>query len=147
IDMPGSGGSAGSGGTAGEDPSSGGPSARIDAGGMTSQPTSPYCKVRQMIGTRCLTCHSNPPLSGVPMSLASYSDLLAPAKTTPSISVAELAFERIQSATSPMPPAGARATSDEIQALADWLGEGTPQRSCDGTTMPPPKIDTNTDTE
>lgn len=133
----------GMGGSAGVDDPTGGP--RVDAGGMTSQPNSPYCKVRQMIGTRCLGCHSNPPITGVPMSLATYSDLLVPAKSTPSISVAELAFERIQSATAPMPPSGARAATDEIQALADWLGEGTPQRSCDGTTMPPPKVDAGVD--
>lgn len=119
-----------------EDPGGGGPG--IDAGmGTPSDPTSPYCKVRQMVSVRCIGCHSNPPITGVPMSLASYSDLLVPAKSTPSISVAELAFQRIQSASAPMPPAGAKASTDEIQALADWLGEGTPQRSCDGTTPPP----------
>jgi hypothetical protein len=71
--------------------------------------------------------------------------LLVPAKSTPSMSVAELAFERIQSSSAPMPPSGQRATTDEIQALADWIGEGTPQRSCDGPTMTPPKVDAGAD--
>jgi len=145
IDTTGTGGSGtpDPGGSLGGGPAGGGP--RIDAGSsMPSQPTSPYCKVRQMISTRCVACHSNPPLAGVPMSLVTYADLLVPAKSTPSLSVAEVMFERIQSASAPMPPSGVRPTTDEIQALADWLGEGTPQRSCDGT-VPPPRADAGVD--
>jgi len=110
-----------------------------DAGrGSTSDaaagpPLAPYCIVRQMITARCVRCHANPPMSGAPMPLVTYPDLLVPAGSNPTRIVAEVALERIRSATFQMPPSPApRATPVEIQALRDWLNGGTPQSSCSG---------------
>jgi len=76
------------------------------------------------------------------MPLVTYVDLLEPSPTAPSLMVAEVALDRIQNAARPMPPAPlARASAAEIQALRDWLAEGTPQRSCGPVTSPPPMMD------
>jgi hypothetical protein len=135
---PGSGGSSGN-PTAGTGGSGSSANPAVDAGATPlGDQSTPYCKVRQMLTDRCVTCHTDPPIAGAPMPLVAYSDLLVPAISTPSMSVAELAFQRIQSTSSPMPPpAFPRATTDQIQALRDWIAEGTPQRSCTPPTGTP----------
>lgn len=89
------------------------------------------CDVRALLATRCVSCHGVVPASGAPMSLVTYGDLMAPAASNPSLTVAEVAVMRMQSATAPMPPAPAtRATAAEIAALQSWNAAGNPQVGC-----------------
>jgi hypothetical protein len=109
-------GGGGAGGTAG---SSGGVAAGIP------------CDVAALLANRCVSCHGVVPTSGAPMSLVSFADLVAPARSNPAVTVATLALTRMQSATAPMPPApAARATAAEIAALQSWNAAGDPASGC-----------------
>jgi hypothetical protein len=89
------------------------------------------CDVQALLSARCVSCHGAIPVLGAPMSLVTYSDLLAPARSNPALTVAELAVARMQSATAPMPPApAARATSAEIAVVQSWNAAGNPQTAC-----------------
>ena len=111
---PGSGSTAGSGGMGAVRGGSGG--ARGDAG-PTAASGLP-CEIRALLADHCLSCHGAVPLMGVPASLVTYDDLMAPSKSNPSMTVAELALVRIQATTLPMPPApAARTSAAEIAAM------------------------------
>ncbi len=116
-------GSGGSGSTTG-----GSGSSSTGSAGMEGLP----CDVAALLASKCVSCHSNPPLANVPEALVSYADLTAPSKGDPSISAAKMALSRMKSATSPMPPAPATpATAAEIAAFAAWVDAGTPMGTCD----------------
>jgi hypothetical protein len=67
------------------------------------------------------------------MSLETYADLTAPAKTKPSVTIAALSVTRMQSTTAPMPPAGSPApTAQEIATFQAWVSAGAPQGTCGG---------------
>ncbi len=117
---PGAGGSSGTGG-----PIVGGGS---DAGSFVG-----FCDVQSILRARCVSCHSNPPIAGAPMPLVAYADLMAPARSDPTSSVARVALARMQDATRPMPPAPAmRATAAEIGIVSDWITAGSPA-ACSST--------------
>ncbi len=95
------------------------------------------CDVATLLGNRCASCHSSPPIGGAPRSLASYADLMAPSATNPTRTEAEVALERMQSTAAPMPPApAASATATEIAALQAWVDAGMPAGSCGAPTNP-----------
>ncbi len=101
-----------------------GPAGQAGAAGLP-------CEVAALLAARCQSCHGATPVPGVPMSLVTYADLMAPARSNATITVAALAVTRMQSATAPMPPApAARATSTEIAALQSWNAAGNPQTGC-----------------
>jgi len=94
----------------------------VDGGASTA-----LCDLQQTLRARCLGCHSNPPVGGAPMPLVTYADLVAPARSNPSTTVAALALVRMQDPVSPMPPAPApRATPAEVSTLSKWLAAGSP---------------------
>src|SRR5689334_5793407 len=62
------------------------------------------CDVAGLLTSKCIACHSNPPVAGAPMPLLDYADLAAHSKVTPAKTYAELAVERMQDAQKPMPP-------------------------------------------
>jgi hypothetical protein len=67
------------------------------------------------------------------MSLVTYANLTAPARSDPSKTVAQMAVTRMQSTTSPMPPVpGTPATAAEIAAVSSWIAAGYPTGSCGG---------------
>jgi hypothetical protein len=91
------------------------------------------CDVEQLMASRCVFCHSDPPVAGAPMPLTSYADLIAAARSVPSKRVAEVALARMQSMTNPMPPApAAPATPTEIATLKTWIAAGLPMGICGG---------------
>ncbi len=99
------------------------------SGGTTG--TGAFCLVQQLMQDRCMSCHSDPPLRGVPMALASYDDLMAPTPSNPSMNAAQMSMERMQDMRAPMPPApAAPPTSAEIAMLQDWMNQGMPS-TCD----------------
>ncbi|HET9157604.1 MAG TPA: hypothetical protein VFN91_13115, partial [Myxococcaceae bacterium] len=89
------------------------------------------CDVAAILGADCLLCHGPIPANGAPSRLDSLSALRAPSASEPSKSNAELALERMQSPTSPMPPAPyARATGGQIAAWSSWVSGGMQAGSC-----------------
>ena len=71
---------------------------------------------------------------GLP-TLITRANLMAPSGSDPTKTNAELALIRMQSTTTPMPPAPAsRATATEIAALSSWIAAGYPSGSCGGGT-------------
>ena len=103
------------------------------------------CEVAAILGSECLLCHGPVPANGAPSSLASLSALRAPSHSEPSKSNAELALERMQSATSPMPPAPyARATDAQIAEWSAWVSGGMQAGSCVADAGVPPVSDAGT---
>lgn len=92
------------------------------------------CDVQALLADRCQSCHSNPPLDGVPFPLVTYEDLIAQSGGK---SIAQRALTRMTSTTNPMPPApAAPATSTEIAAMQAWINAGLPPGDCTGGSGP-----------
>ena len=88
------------------------------------------CDVQAILAANCQSCHGLWPAGGAPMSLVTYDDLIAPAKSDPTRSVAELCVARIQSATAPMPPTPPPMSSADIATLQNWVAAGMPMGDC-----------------
>ena len=121
--VTGTGGGPGATGTGGSGGASGGPA--------TGMP----CAVQALLQTRCVACHSNPPVNSAPMPLITRADLMAPSLADPTQTVAQRALTRIQLTVGEMPPAPAtHATASEIQALGDWIASGYTATTCSSGT-------------
>jgi hypothetical protein len=111
-------------------------SARLDpsAGGTANGSGAIYtnlpCDVDAVLSTYCRTCHGPVPLGGAPMSLITYDDLMAPAKSDPSQRVADVCLARMQDPSSPMPPTPPAMAAADVQTFAAWLGGGAPMGDC-----------------
>ena len=83
--------------------------------------------VEAMLSGRCQGCHSEGGKS--PMPLMSYDELMAPAPSDDSRTVAALILDRIQSSDDPMPPSkdGVTVPQEEIDAFQAWIDAGTPK--------------------
>lgn len=92
----------------------------------------PLCDVLAFMRAKCDGCHGNPPTPrSVPMPIVTYDDLVAPAPSDATKTVAEMSLARMQDSMSPMPPAPAtRATAADIDTLQGWLDAGMPS-NCD----------------
>lgn len=90
------------------------------------------CDVAAVLASKCTACHSDPPISGALSGLVTYSDLLSTAKEDSTRNEAQLSVLRMQSTTSPMPPASANApaTSSDISTLQAWINAGYPSGTC-----------------
>jgi hypothetical protein len=87
--------------------------------------------VQVVLSGRCIACHGNPPIAGVPASFTSYAAVTAPSKTDPTKSNMQLALTRLQDNAMPMPPAPLmRATTAELATISAWVSAGTPAASC-----------------
>lgn len=107
------------------------PGANTSGSASTGAPSGLPCDLEQMLVTHCQQCHLSPPRSGAPMPLVTYADLMAPARSQPSKTVAALALSRIQDTKSPMPPApNAPLTSSDTLPLSNWLSGGMPHGTC-----------------
>ena len=103
----------------------GGPSTRPGSPGDTLTTDLP-CEVEAVLSSHCWGCHGSQPTVGLP-SLMSVATLIAPARTDPSKTNAELALTRMQNDAAPMPPApAARATANDIAVLTAWVSSGYP---------------------
>ena len=113
-------------------PSSGGsPGSNLQDAGPIATPTDLPCDVANFLAADCLLCHGQVPKNGAPNRLDTLAALQAPAYSQPSKSNGALALERIQSMTSPMPPAPyARATSTQVSTFASWVNSGMPAGRC-----------------
>jgi hypothetical protein len=118
-------------GTAGADAGGTG-TAGVDAG--TPQG---FCAVQGVIQRNtCLNCHGATPINGAPMSLVTFADLTAPAKSDPTRTVGQLVIVRTTAQT--MPPGGVPAVSAaDIQTVQNWLDSGS-LSTCATPVTPPP---------
>ena len=85
------------------------------------------CDVDALLRQSCRTCHGVHLIGGAPMTLMTYAQLLAPAPTDKSKTVAQRSLEMMQAST--MPPGGGLAASD-LSVFATWVQNGTPMGSC-----------------
>lgn len=114
----GGGGSGGAGGTGGG--GSGG------TGGATGTPLP--CEIQTFLEERCHDCHTNPPKFGAPMPLVTYEDLVAPAKSDGTKTVAERMIEKFSDPVEPMPPPPRPAASaGEIALIQGFIDQGYPE--------------------
>jgi mono/diheme cytochrome c family protein len=95
------------------------------------------CDVDALLGTYCRACHGARPSGGAPMSLVTYADLLAPAKSNPSTRVVDLCLTRIHDTALPMPPSPPAPSASEVMALSNWIAAGTPMGSCGSSAADP----------
>jgi hypothetical protein len=97
------------------------------AGGtMVAPPTATGilpCGVSKALVANCQSCHGATPIGGAPMSLVTYADVQAQAKTKPTLKVSELMKMRLHDQAKPMPPGGMISAMD-LQTLDTWLNAG-----------------------
>src|SRR5688572_26284694 len=70
------------------------------------------CGVKNVLEARCVGCHGATP--SAPMSLVTYEDLVAPAKSNPALKVVDVSIARMRNDASPMPPSGSRIAGHDI---------------------------------
>lgn len=86
------------------------------------------CDVETVIAQNCRSCHGATPQFGAPMSLVSWEDLQAPAKTNSAKKVYELVGVRIHDDAHPMPqPPNARLSAADSATLDTWIAAGAPK--------------------
>jgi cytochrome c553 len=102
------------------------------------------CEVDQIISKNCLGCHGSPLRSGAPMALLNHADFVAQSRSKPDQKVGDRVAARMQDSSSPMPPSGLLAPSDQ-EVIANWAKAGFPKGACGspsgsgtGPTPPPP---------
>jgi uncharacterized membrane protein len=132
----GSGGSGGSGGGGGgggssQSSSSGGAGGSSQAGTGGSTSGGLPCDIQTFLASTCASCHGTTPSGGAPRSLMTYSDLTKPDPSNTAMTEAQVALQRMQSTTSPMPPSPTpAATSAQITMMQNWIKSGYPYGSC-----------------
>jgi cytochrome c553 len=93
------------------------------------------CDVQAVLEQSCTSCHGRPLAGGAPMALETYADLM---RTKNGTTYAALSLQRMQSTTTPMPPApAAPLAAADIATFQAWLDAGTPQGDCGGSTTNP----------
>ncbi len=128
----------GGGGGGGDD---GGPGAQDGASGPGTQtgPSGLPCAVDDILAKNCRSCHGSTPIAGSPMSLMTWADLQAPAKSDPTKKVYELVGTRMHDNKTPMPPPpNARVNAGDTTIIDSWIAAGAPKSAdtCGGTKNP-----------
>ncbi len=104
---------------------SGGPVAPV---GTTTQAAGGVpCDVANVVGSHCTLCHGTTPAFGAPMSLMTYADFHAQAKSDATKKVYELIPGRINATeiSKRMPPASQPALpAADLQTLSSWASAG-----------------------
>jgi mono/diheme cytochrome c family protein len=89
------------------------------------------CNVYDVLNNDCGSCHGSPLAGGATVPLLSYAALTAKSPTQPTLTVAEVAVQRMQNGTMPPKPAAMVAAAD-IQVVADWVSGGMQMGTCGG---------------
>lgn len=71
--------------------------------------------IKSIIDSRCLNCHSNPPVNGAPMSLTTFDNVKEAVENRGLIT-------RVENGS--MPPQGAPLSAAQVQAIKDWQTGG-----------------------
>ena len=90
------------------------------------------CDVQKAVEEKCGLCHGATPAFSAPMSLVSYADFMAPARSDPSKSVYELVKDRVNHAEPAlrMPPVAQPALeATELSALNAWIDSGAAENT------------------
>ena len=129
-------GSAGAGGSLGgiDDEGNG---AQAGTGGSSSEIQGDgYCGVQSLLEERCGSCHSSERPRTVPVSLATYDDLMAPSPSDASLRLIDVSLARTRSTTDPMPPTPAAPLApEELAFIESWIQAGAPA-NCDAEPEP-----------
>lgn len=93
-------------------------------GAGTGADTGLPCDVQQVIEKDCVACH----LGTSAVALLDYEQLVSPAPSDPTKSLAALSLELMKSTTRAMPPPPAeRSSTDDIGVFERWIAAGTPR--------------------
>lgn len=120
-------------GTMGDTPGSSSGAPTVDGSGASTGDTGLPCDVAQLLQSKCQSCHGATPSGGAPMSLVTYADLTAAAKSDATKTVVQLSITRMQSTTAPMPPGGGPSPASDVSILQAWVTAGMPKGSCGAT--------------
>lgn len=71
--------------------------------------------IKTIIDSKCLFCHTSPPVNNAPMSLTTYDEVKSAVMTRGLIG-------RVESGS--MPPTGTDLTAAQVQAIKDWQTGG-----------------------
>jgi len=83
------------------------------------------CAVNKVVTKNCTNCHGATPIGGAPMSLVTFADFHAAAKTMPTKKVYEVVKLRVHDMAAPMPPAASGVMpADEVAAFDSWIDGG-----------------------
>jgi uncharacterized membrane protein len=88
------------------------------------------CEVQTILVKYCDSCHGAPPSGGAPRSLVTYADLIRSDIANNSMTEAQVALQRMQNKSSPMPPSGSAPSSAEIATLQSWVSNNYPTGTC-----------------
>ncbi len=115
-------------------------------GGTPPPMTDVPCDVRDLVVTRCHTCHGAAPSFGAPMPLVTHADFHRPAVSMPGEPVYRRVAARIHDDAAPMPQApNPRLDATELATMDAWIAAGAPMRAagvtCDAPPPPPPPPD------
>jgi mono/diheme cytochrome c family protein len=86
--------------------------------------------VEPIVRAQCHLCHGPVPQYGAPMPLAAYADVLAPARSDPTVPVHARIAARVarNNGLPPMPPVANGALTDaEIELIRVWSENGAPE--------------------
>lgn len=76
--------------------------------------------IKSIININCISCHSNPPVSGVPMPLTTYEDVKSAVESRGLID----RISRSQGTTGMMPSGGTRLPQPTIDKISAWASQG-----------------------
>jgi hypothetical protein len=98
-----------------------------------------------VLASKCTACHSDPPINNALSGLGTYADLRATSKEDPTKDEAQLSVVRMQSSSSPMPPASVQnpASASDVATLQNWINAGYPSGSCPVDGGAPPDAGTS----
>jgi len=88
------------------------------------------CEVQTILVKYCAGCHGAPPSGGAPRSLVTYADLTRNDIANSAMTEAQVALQRMQNKSSPMPPSGSAPSSAEIATLQSWVSNNYPTGTC-----------------
>ncbi|HET8935820.1 MAG TPA: hypothetical protein VFN67_20370 [Polyangiales bacterium] len=84
-----------------------------------------WCGVKRTVDSRCIACHNEMKTAGAPMSLKTYTDMIAPAVSDPTKKVFQVVGVRVHDKVRPMPPQDA-LTADQLSGIDKWVAAGAP---------------------
>jgi hypothetical protein len=96
----------------------------VPGGAGTGADTGLPCDVQAILEVRCIGCHS----SASPPPLLTYANLVAPSKTVPTKTMAQVSLDRMKATTGVMPPLPAvPPTPAEIATFEAWVAASSPK--------------------
>lgn len=93
------------------------------------------CEVRNLLTSKCTSCHGTPLTGAAPYPLQTRAQLASQSPAYPGQTLAQRSLVRMQNSAAPMPPApAALPTAAELTAFGAWIDAGMPGGSCGAAT-------------